>query len=613
MSRVDLDVLVETIAALGVALLPSQALAQGVTTPTVPGIVARVTSQGSGSVSWTAVPGATGYHIVRWNTADLACCKGMSVPNLAAGSTSWQDGTLPRSGTYTYRVYATTAAGTYAGEARLVYTSGVASTSDPSLNANVTAVGASGGGTSLSSGPTSTLSRPSQTVVTPAPTNLQITGGVTTADLSWDPVAGATGYQVKRAVSGTTNWTPVTSQPIAATKYSGDVLPDPRVSYTYQVIALLAAGTSGAATRTYQPPLPADPTEFSAVQTGENEVELSWRDAPGVGKYLISGAGAGNGVPASSNAPTLANLNVTFGKSTFKLTGVPHGAQEWTIASSYEPGGVLTTSTSWPRATLTVGTLSGRYRVTLLGFEVNAQTTGDPSGDGLGDEVYLAAHVSTYNLSNNSWGVRGGLVRSLIHGDTTRLPGRVRAGSAGANGGLKSGDKYLVSVSGSTLPTTPKTNTVPMLLWEGQLTNDADALLIAPAVWESDGNDSAFSDWRNWVQTVLDPARMPSIQQELTASGITPVRHSDNAYVGRINGPGMDHPIGIVTMSAGSATTYAQWYLALTRRKIEAALSPSSTVGGLPPGVLTVPVKDLYSADGFGGAYTLYLFVERRP
>src|SRR5262245_24720024 len=113
---------------LGAAVCPAALAAQLATVPTVPGLVARVTCQGTGSVSWSALQGATNYFVVRWNTADPACCKALSSPNLGATTSSWQDGTLPMPGTYAYRVYATTPTGTYAGEVKLVYNSGIAST-----------------------------------------------------------------------------------------------------------------------------------------------------------------------------------------------------------------------------------------------------------------------------------------------------------------------------------------------------------------------------------------------------------------------------------------------------------------------------------------------------
>lgn len=594
-------------ALFGLGLLASPLAGQGATTPAVSGVSIRVTAQGVGSVSWAAFQGATSYFVVRWNAVDAACCIAISAPNLPATALSWQDGTLPKSGTYAYRVYAATPTGTYAGESRVIYTAGVAASSDPSLRQNVTAAGASGPGTTLtSSGPTSqTVSRPTNTTPAPAPTDLQITGGPTVASLSWAAVTGATGYQVRRAVAGTTNWITVTPAPITVPGYPADALPDPRVSYSYQVIALQADGRSGTATGNYTPPPPVDPTGFTAVQTAEGEVALTWQDAPGVTQYILTGPGASTGLLVPSNSGP-------SGQSTYRLKGVPNGPQTWTIASDYQPGGILTVASAWPKASTTVSSFSGRYRVTMIGFDVNAQTVGDPFGDGLGDEVYLAANVSTYNLSTNAWGARG-VVRSLVFGDVNNQQGRVLAGTLSPKGGLKSGDAYPLSGGGTTPASTPKSNTIPMLLWEGQLTNDVDLLLIAPSLWESDASDAAFGDWNRWVQVKLDPVKWYPLKTELAATTMTPIRDADASYVPSVRGAGVDHPIGIVTISQTSGTTYAQFYLALTRRKLEALLSPTSTVGGLGPGVLALPMTDLHTAEGFGGAYTAYLRFERLP
>ena len=597
-------------AALGSGCVANALLGQGTTTPAVTGLTARVTAQGTGSVSWAAFPGATSYYVVRWNAADVGCCKATSAPNLSVTASSWQDGTLPTSGTYTYRVYATTATGTYSGEVNLIYNSGVASTSSPSLNSSVTAAGGSGGGTTLSSGPTSTLPRPSgsttQMNTGPAPTNLQITGGVTTASLQWDPVTGATGYQVARAPAGTTTWSQLTTKPITATSYPNDPLPDPRSTYTYQVTAIQAGGHYGVATRNYAPPPPADPTEFSAVQTAEHEVELSWRDAPGVTKYLVNGTGAAS-VVVPSNAQTLSIIGV-YGKSTYKLTGVPNGAQSWTIASSYEPGGILTTSDKWPKTTVTVGALSGHYRVTMIGFDVNAQTIGDPFTDGRGDEVYLAAYVSAYNGAAGTFAKAP--VRSRVYGDNNGFLGRITAGTLSPQGGLKTTDAYPLSGGGSSPPQKPLPDQFPMLLWEGTLTNDVDVLVIAPSIWESDNNDAPYADWIKGVDGYIKSAT-ELVDRRSTAIAISSGVGA-SGYVA-INGPGVDHPIGVGVLSSSLTTaTYFQIYVGLTRQKIEAALTPTG-IGGLAPGVLAVPLKDRAATDGFGGAYTVYLRVERLP
>lgn len=91
----------------------------------VTGVVATVDAQGVGSIMWQAVTGATSYFVVRWLDGDPVCCANMSSPQ---GSTSlnWQDGVLPRAGSYTYRVYATTPSAIVTGEAKVQF-QGIAS------------------------------------------------------------------------------------------------------------------------------------------------------------------------------------------------------------------------------------------------------------------------------------------------------------------------------------------------------------------------------------------------------------------------------------------------------------------------------------------------------
>jgi hypothetical protein len=54
-----------------------------------------------------------------------------------------------------------------------------------------------------------------------------------------------------------------------------------------------------------------------------------------------------------------------------------------------------------------VAPLSGRYRVTLLGFEVNRATLFDFGTDGRGDEVYLSAFVTSVNRVTLAQGAQG--------------------------------------------------------------------------------------------------------------------------------------------------------------------------------------------------------------
>jgi hypothetical protein len=205
-----------TMLAVGFCLAAGRAEAQAVT-----GIVASVDAQGNASVSWGAYPGATTYFVVRWNQGDPACCKMVSPPEAVSTALSWQDGVLPKVGTYGYRVYATTPTGTYAGEVLLRYAAGTATSSAGS------ATGTARTGTLVGATPTpapaptpvpppSTLATAAAPALAPAllagPTELrthslalQVGIGVETGwgiVLRWSPVANATGYRVSRTVTG---------------------------------------------------------------------------------------------------------------------------------------------------------------------------------------------------------------------------------------------------------------------------------------------------------------------------------------------------------------------------------------------------------------------------
>jgi len=82
-------------------------------------VMASVTAQGVASATWNQIAGAVNYFAIRWKPDEPGCCTSMSSPAPSTALT-WQDGTLPKQGTYRYRVYATTSGGTtYSGETAL--------------------------------------------------------------------------------------------------------------------------------------------------------------------------------------------------------------------------------------------------------------------------------------------------------------------------------------------------------------------------------------------------------------------------------------------------------------------------------------------------------------
>src|SRR4030095_13984119 len=54
---------------------------------------------------------------VRWLVGDALCCNNTS-PAQGISALSWQDATVPKGGTYGFRVYASTPTGTFTGEAQ---------------------------------------------------------------------------------------------------------------------------------------------------------------------------------------------------------------------------------------------------------------------------------------------------------------------------------------------------------------------------------------------------------------------------------------------------------------------------------------------------------------
>jgi hypothetical protein len=230
---------------------------------TVTGIVADVGVQGAVSVHWDVVTGATAYFVVRWSTTDVACCKKISPPAPAAPVLTWQDD-LTQTGTYAYRVYATTPNATYAGEVRVNFVPGTASSS-------TTYVAPTGGSiqqpnTGSTGTPVIANAAQPQTLV------LQLAGPAQLAAsnlvpgwgilLNWPIVPNAVSYRVERTISGSgTAGAPINSLdrgPRAVRGYARALDLDIafQTSYSYWVKAVFADGSSSA------------PSPVTAVKSG---------------------------------------------------------------------------------------------------------------------------------------------------------------------------------------------------------------------------------------------------------------------------------------------------------------------------------------------------------
>jgi hypothetical protein len=423
-------------------------------------------------------------------------------------------------------------------------------------------------------------------------------GGVT---VTWTPLAGVSGYLVYRNDVGQTTPTPL---PAGATSFPHAAgTNDYRVTYQYRVVAIYPNGHNGpSAWVPFQPPKPVNPAGFAAEIRGTTAT-LKWNPVPGVHHYLLAGPGTGpNGdsIPPNETEHTLHN--------------VPPGPQTWTLGSYYPPGNISTNWNEW--STTSSKPASGKYRITIAGFRVNHQTYDDQlNRDGWSDEVYAAAFVQQVDRSSRAL-LDTGTVQSRAHGDARGFPDRIPAGQAGA--GLTAGDVVpkgwderagLSAVQGS----------FPLLVWQGDLMDGKDALVIRPMLWEVDGDNTSFQYWKRWVAR-SDPAAVlanASPQSIAQVTGDTIISTTSQALTTRW-GPGSDawadagrdRPIGM---------SQYRWYdlvLVLTREAIEAELAKSSGTRATP-GLLALQLIDTARPDLVGAAmsgdYTLYLRVERVP
>lgn len=253
---------------------------------------------------------------------------------------------------------------------------------------------------------------------------------------------------------------------------------------------------------------------------------------------------------------------------------------------------------------------SGRYRATVRAVLVTRPTIEDPSGpDGMGDEIYVTGVAVRADRRGTKLGAT--VVQSKEYGDTgngSQWPNRIRAGSASATGGMAAGNRL-----GD--PGTPGGEGFPFLLWEGDLADGGEAVVLVPSLWERDTDGSSLRNYTsNWMS---NPAPLLSSQlllNELNSTTLSPVVATiATGTVGPLAGPvygayyipgewmgsPIDRMIGIEP-TAG-ALAYPEHIVVLTREKL-AGLA----VGGTAD--LQIPLNEIIPP---GGSYIMILRVER--
>ncbi len=561
------------------------------------GFTVSVTMGATGPlVSWTPLPNASQYAVERYKIDDLACCG--STSGRTPATSPWQDAPLPMSGTYTYRVTANTPAGQVYGETLLGFRlpGGSAPSQPAPVNAVLVSPTTTGTVTPMTAPTTAVLVAPTTTgTITPMPASTAPTitsptatsptsGSGTlnpnqTAVLSSQPSGGGApaqiwfglespvsvrvfwdwpttasqyidiGYSVRRAIAGTTNWTQLTPVPLKQTFVLDDVVPDPRQTYTYVVTATHLDGTSGSTSANFTPPAPKDPTDFAGQVVAPGEVLLTWSRVGTASQFLLTGPGMGNGL-LTDGQPTTGGAH----KHTYTVKGLPPGTHTWHLATSYQPGGVLTAPSSWPVASATIGVTTGKYMITVESVRSNNDAVDDITNlDGIGNEILVLAEIDLRDKS-------GQVVQSLsksstIFGDVGALSlagtTRVQAGSVKPNGGIGPGDVISPIWEQPNAPQ-PGTGYTPLVLWQGQLTDGAEIVTIVPSIWEWDDGTvlASLSKWRDYVKrnaVALD------LSQRTTSGDISNVMLPEPSHIPSISYGAMgtfifearDRPIGV--------------------------------------------------------------------
>ena len=326
------------------------------------------------------------------------------------------------------------------------------------------------------------------------------------------------------------------------------------------------------------------------------------------------------------------NVGVLVSGTSHTVTGIPAGPHTWTVATSYDPGGIRTTADRWSRATATVVNHSGRYRILMTGFRVQRPTF-DDRVNGNGDEVYASASVTTIDRRTDAVLQARALIRSGTYGDISRDAQRVRAGSFSASGGLWTGDAVPAGTDPRTTSAAPSAARFPLALWEGTLRDGIDAVVINPVLWEEDGQIEYYNEWADANSSTRRQAQRAAAQnaaiRDRAARGdAQPFRgmlvficSSASDLIPDCK-PGNDRPIGINRETCVGDTfvsnllAWCDVTVVVTREAIENALS-GPAIGGAAPGVIAVPLVEPGGVDlvkgGLDGHYEMYLRLERVP
>lgn len=256
--------------------------------------------------------------------------------------------------------------------------------------------------------------------------------------------------------------------------------------------------------------------------------------------------------------------------------------------------------------------LASSFRVTLNGYRVDHQTRDDVlERDGVGDEVSLVLDLATVDSSGRFEPRRWGNIFSSLMGQQPR--NEIRAGTGSDRGGLITGDGFPTATPWRRLtPVNP--GIPPNILFEGELTQGANAALIIPTIWEWDNNGplrGTFADALERDRPAITSTVRRLISSSLPGAPESFVLPGSSLGIGNTvslgHGPlGLgqvdDRPIGMRTLDGNYGFTPQALVLTYGSAR-EAARADF----GFGRGVIPVRYQDDRSLEG---DYTLFIHVE---
>lgn len=297
---------------------------------------------------------------------------------------------------------------------------------------------------------------------------------------------------------------------------------------------------------------------------------------------------------------------------------------------------------------------AARFRVTLDGFTVVRETWDTIlQTDGKGDEIFIVADVQVFDRERAHPPQR---IKTPTYGDVNGFPQRILAGSRSDRGGIRTGDSVPMANPWTRPASMLTRDRLPLVLWEGWLTEGVTSVVIVPTVWEEDNGDwlaGGYAAATGAVGSLLRPfdearklmpheqfARMlrenaqgaPAAAMADVLQALNPVNwvaHIGN-WIGKnvtwVVGQAGDRPIGqtfdqrrdqyvfmpkVLNLDYRSAARLAAQQQPALSPAMQAALPPfmrQASAAQLPPGVISMLYED---DDRLAGRYLLWLRVER--